>query len=70
MAKKIPSFNYSLCVACGICMQACPVSAIDLTKVDFDRIKRAYPQLTDRQCIGCSQCEKACPMDSVQMVEL
>ena len=30
-AKKVPSFKYKDCISCRICVQACPVSAIELT---------------------------------------
>ena len=32
MMKKTPVFDYLLCVSCGICVQACPVSALGMQK--------------------------------------
>lgn len=67
MASKRPVFLYDECIACGICAQSCPVSAISLLKTDIDEYKKAYPQLNERPCTGCGQCETACPMAAVTM---
>jgi formate hydrogenlyase subunit 6/NADH:ubiquinone oxidoreductase subunit I len=67
MAAKVPEFLYDDCVACGICVQACPVSCIVLSKIDIDSYKTAYPELSERACIGCAQCEKSCPMNAIHM---
>lgn len=67
MAKQQPVFDYTLCIACGICVTACPVSALRLAKTGLDALKTAYPELSERPCIGCGACEKACPMDAIGM---
>jgi len=67
MAEKLPSFKYEDCVACGICVQACPISALTLSKTDFDSFRKAYPALSDRPCNGCTLCEKSCPMGAIDM---
>jgi formate hydrogenlyase subunit 6/NADH:ubiquinone oxidoreductase subunit I len=67
MAAKIPVFNYDFCIACSMCATACPVSALDLNKIDIDSYKKAYPSLIDRPCIGCGMCEKNCPMGAITM---
>lgn len=70
MAKKVPQINYELCIACGVCYQACPVSCITLSKNDIDIYKKAYPQLEkDKACIGCGICSKACPISVIKMIE-
>ncbi|TLN01040.1 methionine ABC transporter, partial [bacterium] len=30
--KQKPVFDYLICVACGLCDQACPVSCLELSK--------------------------------------
>lgn len=71
MPKKQPIFDYTTCMACGICDQACPSSCISLTRTDIDKYKKAYPALIeDSQCTGCGICQKVCPIDSIQMKEI
>ena len=67
MAKQKPLFTYENCIACGICTQSCPISALSLTRIDIDEYKKAYPELSGRPCTGCALCEKACPMGAVTM---
>ena len=69
MAKKHPKFQYEACIACGMCVTVCPVSALSLSETNLDKFKKAYPALNDRECIGCGQCEKSCPMGAANMVE-
>lgn len=69
MQKKLPIFDYDLCIACGICTQECPITSLILGKTDLDAYKKAYPVLSDRSCIGCALCEKACPMGAIRMEE-
>lgn len=68
-AKKSPVFNYKVCVACGICVQACPISVLEAQKTDVDRYKKAYPEIAREGCIGCGMCATACPTDAITMVE-
>ena len=51
MAKKKPTFDYDECIACGICDQACPVSAIDMSKLGVDRYNKAYPDYLEHSSI-------------------
>lgn len=69
MPKKHPEFHYKECISCGICVTACPVSALSLTKFNIDKLKKAYPELNGRDCIGCGLCGKSCPMQAIVMVE-
>lgn len=70
MAKKKPTFNYDECIACGICDQACPVSAIDMCELGVDRYNKAYPNIAREGCIGCGICATNCPMDAITMIEI
>lgn len=47
------------CIACGVCVQNCPVQAI--TIVD----KRAHTDL--KRCIRCYCCHELCPVDAVEL---
>jgi Pyruvate/2-oxoacid:ferredoxin oxidoreductase delta subunit len=40
------------CMACGICVDVCPRSAIELDEL---------PEIHEDLCSGCGECVKACP---------
>lgn len=68
MAKKIPVVEYTLCAACGVCVQACPFSCLELSKVGIDRYNKAYPILVSPvTCTGCGICAKSCPVEVITM---
>ncbi len=47
------------CTGCGLCVEACPVEAIqmqdDLAVVD------------EEECIDCGACEEECPNDAIKL---
>lgn len=67
-AKKKPVFDFSLCVSCSICVQACPVNALVLSEKRKNGDKNLYP-LVRGNCIGCGTCERSCPMSAIKMEE-
>lgn len=67
MAKQNPVFDYELCIACGICVQTCPVSCLEMTRREEADPLRLYPEMSEEGCTGCGQCEKSCPMDAIWM---
>lgn len=70
MAKKHPEFDYSLCISCGICAQACPVSCLSMAHIRKQgKYKKPCPQMEEPGCIGCGICAKACPMEAIAMLE-
>lgn len=64
--RKKPVFDYKLCVSCGICAQACPVSCIELCESGEGRDKNLYPKLI-ADCLGCGTCQRSCPLGAVAM---
>lgn len=48
------------CIGCGICVQACPVDALDLV----DGIAVA----DDDKCIKCGKCVRVCPTSAIELV--
>lgn len=50
-----------LCVACGTCAAACPISAI--TEGDD-----AY-EVNQETCVGCGSCYNVCPANAIEVVE-
>lgn len=58
--RLVHSINDSKCVGCGLCVQACPASVLELVDhksrvVNFDA------------CIQCKRCENACAFDALRM---
>ena len=70
MRKKRPVFEYLNCVSCGICAQACPVSALGMKKEGKSgKYRNLFPELVNENCIGSGGCARACPMGVVSMAE-
>lgn len=67
-----------LCFSCGICMDVCPVRALDMTRPagpgpegNFERDTAEgkpwmteFPVLVDK-CIGCLFCQEECPTGAI-----
>ena len=44
------------CVACGLCVNACPI----------DAIAEGNPYVIDEEkCVGCGVCAEACPTQAI-----
>ena len=68
--KKRPVFDYLNCVSCGICAQACPVSALSMEKEGKSgKYRNLFPEPVSEKCVGCGVCAKACPMGAIEMEE-
>ena len=60
--KKLAFPDKNNCVACGVCMKACPRGAISI-------YKGCYAQVDEGKCVGCGLCTKACPAGCIAMTE-
>ena len=70
MTRKRPVFDYLLCVSCGICAQACPVSVLGMRRAGKSgKYRNVFPELVREGCLGCGQCARACPMEIIHMEE-
>ena len=70
MKRLRPVFDTNDCVSCGICAQACPVSALAMRKEGKSgKYRNLFPELTGDGCIGCGLCAQACPMEVILMEE-
>ena len=71
MTRKQPVFDYSTCMACGMCRQVCPTSSIEMDTMDGDESKKAYPRLNPATaCPGCVLCTNICPEGSIRLQEM
>ena len=65
----IPRIDYKLCMACRVCITACPFGCLEADKTGIDRYAKVYPVLADQAaCTGCGICASACPVDVIEMV--
>ena len=62
MARRKAKVIEKLCVACGTCVDVCPVNAINVLKGMFARVD-------EDKCVGCGKCEKVCPASVIDMIE-
>lgn len=70
MMKKAPVFDYKQCINCGMCVQACPVSALAMTHFGRQgKYKNVFPESVSDGCIGCGMCARACVMGCIRMEE-
>jgi NADPH-dependent glutamate synthase beta subunit-like oxidoreductase/Pyruvate/2-oxoacid:ferredoxin oxidoreductase delta subunit len=64
--------NHEGCMTCGICMDVCPVEAMDMSRPDHPGIETGpvggspLPWMVERplqvgECIGCGICVRECP---------
>ncbi|MCT4612120.1 MAG: 4Fe-4S binding protein [Clostridia bacterium] len=60
--RKIIEINEELCNGCGICVNACHESAIQM-------INGKAKLVHDKYCDGLGDCLPACPTNAIQMIE-
>ena len=60
--KKQACVERRICVACGVCMKACPKGAISIHR-------GCYAVVDEAKCIGCGLCAKACPAGCIALRE-
>ena len=58
--KKIAVIDQTVCVACGVCMKACPREAVSIHR-------GCYAVVDGKKCVGCGLCAKACPAGCITM---
>ena len=62
MKRKIITIDAEKCNGCGLCVEACHESAIQM-------IDGKAQLVSDKYCDGLGDCLPACPMDAIKMIE-
>lgn len=62
MMKKLAFADKKICVACGVCMKACPRAAVSICR-------GCYAMVDPEKCVGCGLCAKACPAGCIAIKE-
>ena len=60
--KKLAVADKQICVACGVCMKACPKEAISI-------YRGCYAMADEGKCVGCGLCAKVCPAGCIRIQE-
>ena len=50
----------SECIKCEICVEVCPIEAIDEGDTQF---------VINDTCINCGKCMEACPVDAIRLIK-
>ena len=58
--KAVP--DQKICVACGVCLKACPKGALSI-------YRGCFAQVEEEKCVGCGFCAKACPAGCIAITE-
>ena len=63
MAKRKAVISIQECVACGCCVKACPLAAI--------QVRHGVRAAVDpARCVGCGRCAKECPASVIDIQEV
>jgi NADH-quinone oxidoreductase subunit I len=65
-----PRFDYDKCIACNLCVAACPNQVIQLEAEKVGRKKLLTRYDFDLQyCLFCGFCAEACPKEAIQFTK-
>lgn len=56
----VPEINADDCSGCGLCVDACPSSVLDIVG-DVSAV------VNEDACIGCGDCMEECPMGAIEV---
>ena len=58
--KKRPVIDKDTCTGCGICVDECPNSVLEVVN-DIAEVQKP------ESCDGCGKCAEACPNEAIKM---
>lgn len=61
--KKKAIVTTDMCVACGCCVNICPINAIEIWKGIMAKVHT-------EKCVGCGKCAKECPASIITIQEV
>ena len=59
MKRKI-QINKMACKGCGLCVAACPMKALTMSK-EFNPAGYNFTVVDENTCVGCGTCYTVCP---------
>lgn len=63
------TFNVDHCKGCGLCVEACPKSLLQISKDKINKKGHHPAEITNQdECVGCASCAIMCP-DCIITVE-
>ena len=62
MASKKYAVIGKNCVACGCCVEVCPLQAIEI-------VWGVMAQVRQDKCVGCGKCAESCPQHTITVRE-
>jgi len=72
---RVPVVNFKKCTGCGVCVDVCPRSLIDLYDAGHETFVlckshdkgNAVKKICEVGCIACGVCERACPFNAISV---
>jgi len=73
--RAVAQVNERACAGCGMCAQACPYEAIELTPTWVTiqqtlRQRRVLPKVDKFLCQGCAICTNTCPVSAISLTDI
>ncbi|MCL5794873.1 MAG: 2-oxoacid:acceptor oxidoreductase family protein [Patescibacteria group bacterium] len=59
----------NLCKGCGLCVEVCPVKALDWSEENINFLGRTLPRVDITKCIACKRCQNICPECAIKVVK-